>query len=195
MTTRKLLWGMTWRGLVWGFVNSSIALAIFLVLLDIPDLGLTLLDPVRRDWFLNSQNNLAFYLARYAVIVQLLAGITGLIFGLPGGLILGIITRVFFARLGSNERYRGGIILYGSMFGLLGGFVIAKWLFGLPPYTFSHLLVSEVYMEHEPIFRVIVFGLSPFFLAFAISVSVAGRIARWYERESAKGIAQNVSPN
>ncbi|MBI5033622.1 MAG: hypothetical protein HZB51_24140 [Chloroflexi bacterium] len=189
MTTQKLLWGMTWRGAVWGFIFSIIFILVCWVVSQIWN-SLLLADT--RDILLNSLFSSSEWSQRIVtfVIVGLLwggsIGIPLILFlGIVGGFSFGIYTRLFHYPILNHRTYRF-VRLASGILGFmweLGGFIIISFA------LFRNPMIYEYGFLPLGIF------LTPSIITGLASIYVSDRLSRWYERESAKGIAQNVSVN
>ncbi len=201
MTTRKLLWEMTWQGRL-AVVDCTIALVVYGAIYGITWLGSNLLDPVQRVQILNYQGNFIISilgLIVFGLIFAWLGGVfIGLAFGIPGGFVIGIITRLFFFPLENIENYRRVIMAVCAICGLLCSLEINLWVWNFVSSPHFHAL-DPGYYQAAHFFPRLATILPEFvaniFFAVIVSISLGRKIAAWYERESTKGIAQNVSPN
>ncbi len=171
MTTRKLLWGMTWRGTVWGFGAGIVISSFCLVVNDI-------LPSSSVDYYTLPSVGYIRYIVGNDIPLGILIGI---IFGFPVGLaasfLLSVLTKIFFCPLRNANNHQAILAVTCTIFVFANGLFFFGLMLSHPP---NHLVQNVIL---------------PCLISGAIAPIISQRLARWYERESAKGIAQNVSPN
>ena len=190
MTTRKLLWGMTWRGMALGTEYGAVLGFLYGLLILLLVFGLSSIFPSPPPTqIVGEQIELDASVFFIGTLLSSFAGFvvgisTGLTIGLIGGVSCGIVTRLFFLPLLDPKRYYCITQTLGSLYSSVGT-SICIFLFFRPTgmdqntFDFGHLVIVFV--------SALISGIC--------GILISRRIAQWYERESAKGIAQNVSPN
>jgi hypothetical protein len=197
---------MTWRGAVWGLALGIFSFAVFYgfltIINSIPELSASM-----TSFFDNYQP----HTAGQRILVHLLLGLAAggtigvplkFLLGILGGMMLGILTRAFFFPRTNPSRFKRIVSVWGGV----GGFI---WeFFGLLLYSLLPIFRNYEFYQGNPILQQILleevrnilstaipYLLVPATFTGIMSAYVANRLLRWYERESAKGIAQNVAPN
>lgn len=188
MTTPRLLWGMTWRGTIWGLLAGTV-LGIIYGAIFVEILLLVAYD--KQGLYVQTPNQISGGIAAM-LFIALIGAIAGGIFGAPtglgvgwlDGLLVGILTRMFFLPLRNTRVYRWTIAIISAIFT-----AITAWA------CFIGILIL-----YEPTRASV---SVPLILIVAVPAPIAGiaagfisrLITRWYERESTKVTTQNVSSN
>jgi hypothetical protein len=188
ISTFKLVWNTTWRGGAWGLLAGTFIGAAFgAVIGNVLVFGVGLMNQSKSLGLNDIPTAFAvvFAVAMFGMVIGAIFGVpTGFVVGITNGLLLGIVSRVFFFPLTNVRAYRWVIALISMTFTTL-----TSWV--------GFMLIMFLYANQDKANYV---GLAIFLVIPALIAGVvAGLIsqigARWYERESAKGIAQNVSAN
>ena len=177
MTTRQLLWGMMWRGAVWGMTLGIIFGALYLVSLGI-------LDAIK---FHSDILSKAFTSAIFGAIP---GGIIGAFLGIGGGILAGALTRIYFFLFSDMETYYVAVGMVSVIFATIIGWNIFYFMVEL-----NAAMSSGAKNLFPTTTQIIEIAVVPTLLVGLCAMVASQMLARWYERESAKGIAQNVSPN
>ncbi len=180
MTTRKLLWGMTRRGAVWGLLTGTLGGAAYGVVFTN---GLYIFVMIFQPELLQSKNEPTGITA--FVLLVLFGAIMGVLFGLPigllvgilDGLLIGIVTRVLFYPLRHVRAYRWTVVLVSAVF--TG---IATW-FG---FMQIELFLEMMARSESDFNRLVIFFLVPALIASVAAAFISRSIARWYETETQK---------
>lgn len=181
MTTRRLLWGMTWRGGIWGCVLGTFLTSIYGWLFFAFTTGQSSVWS-KESLFSTSGLMLSIFVAVLFFSFPLL------LVGLTGGFVIAILTRKLFYPLTTPFQFRRISIISGFVIGVLGFLAIWVLRFGSWDVTYS--------LKTDPeLLKYILFPIVPALIAGFGATFVSQRLARWYERESAKAIAQNISSN
>lgn len=168
MTMGKLLWGMTWRAVVWNII-LGIALAILIILFA---LILTVIVP-EAPQATPSIGEPEFAILIVGMALPLLGIFEGFWVGFFSGIFLAILSRMFFFPLKNAQRFFEVARMSNALFGAVV-FVIA-----------TSMLSTEVSTDF--FIAAIIVGCGIWLITLPI--------VNWYERESTKGITQNVSSN
>ena len=127
MTTRRLLWGMTWRGAVWGVAIGLLFFAIF-------QLGYMLINsiPVLRAileslWHVyGTELTLDQVILLHILGILNIAGTLGFVLkialGILGGLGIGIYTRMFYRPSANLAQYRHALTIKSGIVGFVWEF-------------------------------------------------------------------------
>ncbi|MBI5302586.1 MAG: hypothetical protein HY868_10645 [Chloroflexi bacterium] len=126
MTTRKLLWGMTWRGGVWGLVCGGLLGGGYSVVL----LGLLYMGYVINA-FLFSDFDYLFYVLTDATLAALptmlvsffLGSPVGGVAGATVGCVIGIFTRILFYPSEDEKRFQLSIRVLGDVAAIIATFL------------------------------------------------------------------------
>ncbi len=197
MTTRQLLWGMTWRGAVCGaviWVLGSFALLLFE--------GVVV--AVAGQY---SDADLYAFMVLGVLISLPVPTLASAIIGLLSGILVAIIVNQCFRPLRKLALYRISLAFASVSLYLAGA------TFGLYPLYQTGLVRSFVPIFHpfiefipgRPSWQVDSNGYARFnqiasivlFLIFVMlcAIFVSHRLARWYERESDRGTVQDAATN
>lgn len=177
MSTLKLFWNITWRTAAGIFAAAWIVQTLFVTLFAAFGLFAAVANPAGRPL------GLAYILQALLAMLflALVGGVAGGFFSLPAGLFLGVssgllvsvLTRLFFYPLRNASLYRWSVGLFLLVYVTLGSWAIFMALY---------LLIARDNVIHSPL----VPGLA--LLAALIAggcASVVGRwVARWYTSNS-----------
>ena len=196
MTTRKLLWGMTWRGGKWGVIFGAINYLIIIAL----DTIVTFVHPCSFDEQCTGANlygadamlGLVVFSSPIALpMVSMFSAILGLIWGF---LLSILLSNKLIGIENPKSRYdlikRTGVVI-GIVEGFLAFFIVrfSGLAFFISPLL---LLLPDTHRSSGYTYGALIGTL---FSVVVFAILFGERLARWYERESAKEIAQNVSSN
>ncbi len=182
MTTRRLLWGMTWRGAVWGLLTGTLGGAAYGVIFMN---GLYIFIMIFQSEMLQSKNEptgitAIVLLVLFGAIMGVLSGLpVGLLVGIFDGLLIGIVTRVLFYPLKHVGAYRWTLALVSAMF--TG---IVAWFGFMQIASF----LEKMDRSEADFSRLVIFFLVPALVAGVAAAFISGSIARWYETETRKQI-------
>lgn len=171
MSTLKLFWNITWRAAIGIFAAAWLAQAFFAMLFAGFGYAATVINPAGRT--LSPAYVLQALLAVF--VLTLVGGVAGGFFSLPVGLFLGVssgllvsvITRLFFYPLRDASLYRRSVSLVLFVYSTLGSWV---------GFMALYLLISRDHTFHSPL----VPGLA--LLAALIAGGCALVVARWIAR-------------
>ncbi len=175
MTTRRLLSNMMWRGIAGGAISGLLLGAIYGAALAVYALA--------SDSFLFGARGSDFFLGNILIIVVGgfaggLAGLgTGSCLGLVGGVILGMLTRLFFDSGRTWTGYTTFVRLAGMVFGIIGAPLVVIGVEMLRSQSFGRPWTFSI----TPLYHIV-----PALIGGFAAMLVAGRIARWYENELQK---------
>lgn len=191
MTTRKLLWGMAWRGTGCGCI-TGLGLGIFPGCLCIVSGFVILLFAA--VFFPNTpapegEASYGIFLLVFMILIYgaLLGIAIGLVTGIVSGIAGAILTSRFSLTLNNRPRYRMMIGLVSVASSLC--FLLLMFLSG-----YIMLFFDTQDIQIKSVFFVLIVIL-PALLSMIDAFLVSQFVANWYERESTKGIARNVSSN
>ncbi|MBI5033621.1 MAG: hypothetical protein HZB51_24135 [Chloroflexi bacterium] len=177
MTTSRLLWGTTWRGGAWGLLAGTFVGATFGALFgNTLIFGVGLLQQQERIG-LSDLPQLIPAFAIFAIIGSVMGALfgvpTGFAVGVANGLLLGIISRMFFYPLTDVRGYRWVIALISMTFTAL-----ASWV--------GFMLIMLLYANQDKANWVglAIFLIVPALIAGVIAGAVSQIGARWYEKAS-----------
>ena len=170
MNTSRLIWGMTWRGAVWGLLAGLILGVIYGLSVIVV---LSIIDVVNKTSS-NTNTETTVALVLLAIFFGAIFGaIVGVFAGAADGLLIGILTRLFFSPLKNAGAYRIIIALISGFFTLI---VAGLGLFGISIAT-SMVIDNGV--------RILVIGIPSIIAAIAAAL-ISILITRWYIKASAK---------
>lgn len=187
MSTRKLLWGMTWRGGALGLLGGTMLGTAYGAIFA----NALLLARLAQEWQTLSAENFVPGLAA-VLLLALIGAVMGALFGVPtgllvgalNGLLVGVLTRAFFFPPRDARTYRRVIALASALF--TG---IASWI--------GFLAIMLFYANREkadvPMLAVIV--LIPALIAGVAAAFISRVIARWYENRNLELETLNLKPN
>ena len=187
MTTSRLLWGMTWEGIKWGVEFGGKCGAIYGIIIGIwKFVTYWLLAAFPIAWY-----ELFPMSVGYALYCGFAGIIEGFLLGVIEGLLAGISTYLYFACRKNMKLFSQLVLLPTS-----GGVAISGWLlFNFFAELYFGTLNDEGPAYQPTIADHIFFSVIPTIIAIGCAIVASQRLARWYERESQKGTAQNVTPN
>lgn len=179
MTTFKLLWSTTWRGGAWGLLAGTMLGTFYGAMFANSLFFFGLLAQAPGEFRRDNVSSALFAV----LLLALIGGITGGIFGIPtgfvvgglNGLLLGIITRAFFIPLRDAKTYRRVIMLTSAVFT-----AIASWL----GFFTIMLFYANTEQANVPVLAALV--VVPALLAGVAAAFISQIGARWYEKENAK---------
>ncbi|MBI5650115.1 MAG: hypothetical protein HZC40_06680 [Chloroflexi bacterium] len=178
MTTRRLVWGMTWQGGRWALWTAIIGgvsnFVLGSIVANIWNSYSAQFPPLMPD------SSIAFAIIFLFFSTPIFAlGIY--LSGISTGLLSGLITIKYFYPPVDTLLYKKVILLAGIFFNLIVGLTILTIIFG-------SALTKEVPVT-------IIFLVIPSCINAISGLFITLQLGLWYERESAKGISQNVSSN
>ncbi len=175
MTTRRLLWGITSRGIAGGAIAGLLLGAMYGVVLAVYSLA--------SDSYLFGARSGEYLIGNVAIIgiggfVGGLAGFgLGFFLGLVGGFFLGALTRWFFFAKERLTRYVLLVRVAALGFGLIGAPLAIVGL---------EILRSGLFGGRWAFSITLVYHIIPGLIGGFAAMLVGGRIARWYEKEIRK---------
>ena len=180
MSTPKLFWNILWRATACGVIIALTVQAIFGALLAV--FGVAAAMANRGTELFSPGNALAALGGIF--ILWLIGAVAGGLFSIPagifvgvtGGILMSILTRIFFYPLKNARRYR---VTIGILMGVYA--LVVSWFCFMAVY----LLFARDNTIQSPLVPWL--ALIPALIAGALGYFVSGWIARWYER-SANGL-------
>lgn len=164
MITRRLLWGMTWRGAVWGtFAGTTLGTLYATLILIALDSGL---------------KNILYALIGGLIFGGIYGLASGIVLGILGGYLSGIITPLFYPSKSKVTPLVGSFC--NALFGVTGALV----LFTFPLTTGCAFCFGTEPRWNSLVF--VVFSAVPATIAACAAVFISKLLARWYEREIQK---------
>lgn len=173
MSTRKLFWNITWRLTVGLCLAAWLTQAIFMGVFAALGPAAAALNPPNPDVASNG-----FWQATLATLfLALVGGVaggffslpTGIFIGISGGLLVSLVTRLFFYPVAHLDRYRQTITL------LMAGYTtLSSWVL----FMALALLLSRDHRLYS--FSLPWIMLAAALIAGLISIPVSHWVARWY---------------
>gem|GEM_PF-1011759 len=177
MTTRRLLWGMTWRGGAWGLLSGMTlggiyGMVVSFIVVELPDIlskQPQTIDALERLLRVDA------LLTLYSIVVGMGVGTPfGLALGLGGGLGMGLFTRILYFRPRERilyQRFQQSIGALAITFGISGYILLFYRIPNTEFFRFDFTLVFWMFMG----FPAIIAGICGMFFS--------QRILRWYKNE------------
>ncbi len=181
MTTRRLLWGMTWRGGVWG-AATGVALSIiysFLVALGVAIWHVW--QPSEARTFtetLTSLVGLPFFGTCFAgVPFGIIVGAPfGATIGICSGILVAIVTGTMFAPLVNRYHYRRVVAVTSGIVAVFSVPAVVAETLKSPYFGFAYWTNNDT----------ILYLVGPAILAMFAAIIISQRLARWYENNMQK---------
>jgi MFS family permease len=179
MKTLQLLFSTTWRGGMWGLLAGTMVGATFGALFGnvlVFGVGLT---QQQEQISLNDIPAAIGAVAILAIIGSVMGALfgvpTGFVVGIANGLLLGIISRVFFFPLKNARAYRWVIALISMAFTTL-----ASWV--------GFMLIMFLYANQDKAdwVGIVIFLVVPALIAGVVAGFISQIGARWYEKKNTK---------
>lgn len=170
MTTKRLLWGMTWRGALYGLTIGTCVSAVYGLLIA----------------------GAGFFIGLFVGLVF------GPSIGLVGGFIMGILSRLFFFPIknpASYDRVAGIVsVIYINIVWVIVYCLVSGFLFSAERSdSYSLMFALRIILDFST-FSLVLFFL-PALVASLSAFFISHRMADWYKRESREGTVQNVTSN
>lgn len=172
MTTRRLLWGMTWRGTLLGWLSGVLLAATYGIIVD---LYLILTDPYFHIG--NYQSILA-----ESAILGYVGGAIGLSLGLCASFLMGILTRLCFFKLENPSQFRH-ILISISIVYVASAALLVFYALG---YILSALASLGSPFHGLGLDTLILFVIVPTLIATSTAALASFKLTRWYEVEMQK---------
>jgi hypothetical protein len=196
MTTARLLRGMTWRGALWSAKSGilcflALAIVNFVLFVVHP---CYLRETCGADAFRDENGGLGFLKALLSPIFLV---IIGLVFGVLGSIngFLQQIMRRGFVSQEKNFQYRPRLLAIVIGFTALVEAIITL-PFSAEIWLVFDFRLTKILDEFLPQVDSRLIEKVMWIILFILCEAYVSRLlAHWYERESAKGNAQNVGPN